>query len=128
MLTGIYTGGIEVIPFSSVTTAVRVPDPGAPTISTDPGYKPAQRSPVCVAQADVTASGGSASLKVELGTWDGAVFTATQTIGFVSAPDGETRSIWILRVIRRNEALRMTTTGSIVFGFVRTQGKTAVVP
>jgi len=125
MLTGFYTPDLHAITIvgSNGTGDVYQSNPANPVLL-------AHRGNVCVVVATVTGDGGTGTAEVELGTWNAGTttFTAIQTIGYVSATNGETNSDWIFKVIGNSpdpvtgDAIRIIAGTSPVV-IVRTQGQ-----
>ena len=126
MLQGIYTPDIEVVPVTSGGPYIRMADPPNLALAT-------HRGPVCIAAADVTGVGGVGRFFIEVGTWNGAAFTSEQVIGSVSALANQTEQIFVLSIINKGKAIRISSDGAgaaiaaTTTGFVRIQGKTIQV-
>jgi len=93
VLTGFYTPDTSHIIFTSPVVQIQMFD-----------------RPSCIASVTATGVTGTATTEVEVGDWDGAFFTADQTIGYVSSLVNQTRTAPVLYVVPANKAIRITTT------------------
>lgn len=93
VLSGIYTPDVEIVSTNIPGTTVLVANRPTPVIA-----------------ATVSGVGSAATLKIEVGTIAGFVFTPVQVIGYVAAPNGATNQVPILFVARAGQAIRITAT------------------